>query len=72
MIVRVGKILVAFLLRKGKTDPDSPKIIKRLPRGIYRNIENATVEEAADAFIEGRTPRFKTNNVQAFREGQEF
>lgn len=45
---------------KGLIDLSTGHNIKRLPtKGLFRNTNNATIQEAGEAFVENRSPRWK-------------
>lgn len=63
-IVDLGKKKVGFFGTKGQIDLPSAHIIDELPEdAIYRNVNNPTLEEAANAFVQRRNPRWIRNSL---------
>lgn len=58
-VVDLGDQKVGFNAKKGKVDLSTAHIIDELPENaLYRNVNNITVEEAANAYVEQRKPRW--------------
>lgn len=61
-VVDLGKKKVGFWGKKGQVDLSTAHIIDELPEdALYRNVHNETLEEAANAYVQRRNPRWKIN-----------
>lgn len=65
-VVDLGRKKVGFNKSGNLIDLSTAHIINELPEAMYRNTNNITLEEAANAFVQKRNPRWNRNSLNFF------